>query len=235
MNDSLQNIIEPYILQLPNGRKVQFENGYIACLETDYVDGLIIEGVWGFTDLSGYYRSCIQDSLGIKEDEIRKLCRENINNNDKITLILLHSRNPDSRLKAVVLVPTQHCSAYEKLATAFYGKPYRDFYYNTIYEALKLLGETECKEIAFAAFTGCEGYYTTDPIIGKCAVEAVAHYALTNPSISKIVRTGGAPDFWEGVNYFNHHSDKVGHHGEIRRELEVRSGIVICAISWINP
>lgn len=232
MSDSAQTNSEPNVLKLPNGHKVLFEDagGGMARLETFCIDGLIIEGLWGFNDLGGYYRSCIKDSVGIEEKEIRKLCYENLYKNDKITLILLHSRNPNSTLKAVVLVPTQHCISYKELATAFYGKPYRDFYYNTIYEALRLLGDVECKEIAFAGLSGFCGYNATDPIIGKCAVEAVAHYALRNSSISKIVRMGDAPDFREGIDYFNNHPDKIGHHREIRRDLKVLADITFCTI-----
>lgn len=236
MNNPAQNSSELIILTLPNGREVRFENagGGMVCLETICIEGLIIEGLWGFNDLGDNYCNCIQNSLGIEEDEIRKLCSENTYKNDKISLMLLHSRNPISRLKAVVLVPTQHCLAYKEMAAAVHGKPYRDFYYNVIYEALRLLGEAECEEIAFAGLSGFCGYNATDPIIGKCAVEAVAHYTLRNPSISKVVRMGDAPDFSEGIGYFNKHPDKVGYHRDIQRTLEVLAGVTFCTIMFGN-
>lgn len=202
----------------------------MPCLETACIDGLIIEGLWGFNDLGSYYRECIKNSLGIAEDEIRKLCYENLYANGKATLMLLHSRNPNSKLRAVVLVPTQHCLAYEELATAFYGNPYRDFYYNIIYEALRLLGDIECKEIAIAGLSGFCGYNSTDPIIGKCVVEAVAHYALENPSLTKIVRMGDAPDFSEGISFINNHPERIGHHKDIRCDSKTQTGATFCKI-----
>ena len=189
---------------------------------TGDADGLIIEGSWGFSDLGGYYCNEIADLLGVDKNLIRKLCDDNTYRNEQVTLIALPSAIPESNLKAVAFVPTELGRAYTILAEPFFGKPYRDFYYNVIYEALKLLTEFGCTAIAIAGLRGAPAGHKD---INNCVAEAVAHFAIEHRTLRCVFTMGSGPDLSNGVRFFNDHPESIGRHREVRRKMLVEDRI----------
>ncbi len=225
------------ILNLPNGRGVIIDQHLDDAAEIE-TEGLIIGSNWGFNDLGGWYGQTFPALLGIPADMLRKL----INNplcilreftrprfqtylNDRIYIIVVQSRRPDSTLKAAAFVPTNNlCAAYKKLV---HGKPYCDFYYAVIFEAFELLADAGCSSISIAGIDGCG---ITHPDIQNCVAEALAHHALKNDGINKVVTISEGPDISYGINFFNENPEKLGTHREIQRELIVKDGISVLTI-----
>lgn len=225
-----------YALLLPNGHRVDFVQGLdvTSTLLEGKADGLIIEGLWGFNDLGGYGR-IITKLVGIDEREIISLCGQN-SDEESITIIALASRKSGSTLRGVVLVPTCGDRCYPKFGGEIHWIPGRgavqckprrrvidwlpckDFYYNTIYEAIGLLVGFGCSSIAIAGLTGSLAYHKN---IGNCAAEAIAHYCLESQSINKVLSVGYGPDMAYGVRYFNEHPKSIGRHREIHRRIRV--------------
>ena len=229
-----------FTLLLPNGNRVDFHQGLglTSTLLEGKADGLIIEGVWGFNDLGGFGRA-ITDLLGSDEHEIRSLCNQ-LNKAESLTVIALASRKPDSSLKGVVLVPTPFDRCYPNSGGEIHWEPgygalqyipgrkvtdwlpAKDFYYNTVYEALGLLANLGSSRIAIAGLTGSLIYHKN---IGNCAAEAIAHYSLKSPAIRKIYSVGYGPDMQYGVRFFDEHPEQIGCHREMHPRISVKDHV----------
>ena len=206
--------MEELTLHLPNDRHVRYGRGDIASLGGADSDGLIIEGAWGFNDLGGFYGGVISPLLGVDTGLVRRLCDDNNDQNEHVTLIALPSTVRESSLKAVVFVPTELGRPYQRLATPIFGKPHRDFYYNVVYEALGLLAEFGCTGIAIA---GLRGFPQGHKDIDHCVAEAVAHFALEHLTLRRVVTVSSGPDLSNGIRFFNEHPESIGRHREVTR------------------
>jgi hypothetical protein len=231
--------VSSQILHLLNGQDVTIDHcpGYATNIETE---GLIIGSLWGFNDLGGWYARTLPDLLGIQPKSLRnwienplnlpnRLIQVGLTNDQKeqIFITLIPSRRPDSTLKAAAFVPTSACEAYKKLVLS-YGKPYRDFYYAVIFEALNQLADAGCSTISIAGITSIDDPYLLE--INNCVAEAVAHYALKSQGISRVVTIGEGPDITYGINFFNNNPEKLGNHREIQSKLIVNDDISVLTI-----
>ena len=209
------------VLHLPNGGSVSiahYGHSVPNPLGTLGVDGLIIEGLWGFNDLGGFFGREIAELLGVSEVTIRNTCFEKIENSQQITVVALRSSNSGSTLKSVAFVPTETFTCCEKFRDAKLGLPCKDFYYNIIYEALELLVGHGCSCVAIANLTGYNYYHKN---IGNCVTEAVAHFAIENPMLQSVFSIGRGPDLTYGVTFFNEHPDLIGRHRPVAKEVHV--------------
>jgi TPR repeat protein len=209
------------VLNLPNGGNViirHYDHSTSKPLSNLGVDGLIIEGLWGFNDLGGYLGSEISALLGVSESTICKMCYEQIQKSQQITVVALRSSNSASKLKSVAFVPTEAFDCCEIFRDTKYGLPCKDFYYNITYEALDLLMVHGCSSVAIANLTGYTYYHKN---IGNCVAEAIAHFAIKNPKLQSVFSICRGPDLTYGVTFFNNHQDLVGQHRPIQRNVHV--------------
>jgi hypothetical protein len=211
-------------LRLPQGHQIKIDYFGFDGFENEY-DGMIIEGLYGFNN-HGYFDKKISRSLGVNPSLIRKLCDSNTHENDKVTLIVIPSIIPSSKLKAVVLVPTQTNNALGDIKLP-HSQPYRDFYYSIAYEALNtLVSRFDCKEIFV---TGLVGYCMEPPKlveVGNCVVDAIVNFSAVNHSIQRIL-IGGChpPDIDDAVRFYNSNPDKIESHRPVPTKCEVVDGI----------
>ncbi len=206
-------------LNLPNGYKIKVGRDFEGLIEGK-ADGLIIEGLWGFNDLGSVFGR----PLGLDRNQIERIFIAN-KQRDEITVSSFLYSGKISTLKAIAFVPTEHYRCYQKLAVPFFGKPYRDFYYSTVYEALGLLVGFGCTDIAIAGLTGYErdkGHID----LGNCVAEAVAHFAMENSSLHSVLSVGyGGPNLSNGIQFFNEHPEKIGRHRDIQSENIIENEI----------
>ena len=218
------------LLDLSGGRQLTIDQGtdLVALLDHGGADGLMIESWWGFNDLGGF-GSTIAKLLGIPVHRLRELS-EKFKDSEEITLLALTTVREESALKTVVLTPTPHHRCYERLATPFHGKPYRDFYYAVTYEALRILVESACASIAIAGITGANSKLS-EPDVGNCVAEAIAHCALAHPSLERIFITKNGPDVSYGIAHFKDHPNSLGKHRQIgSRSTTEENGNLICVV-----
>ena len=223
------------ILHLPNGGKVNighYKYSLANPLRSLRSDGLIIEGLWGFNDLGGYFGREIIELLGVGEDVIRKTCSEKIEKCQQITVVALRSLNAVGTLKSVAFLPTEAFRCCENIRDKKYGLPNKDFYYSVTYEALELLAGHGCSSVAIANLTGYNYYHKN---IGNCVAEAIAHFALDNRTLQSIFSIGGGPDLTYGVTYFNENPELIGRHRSVVREVHFGKYCSFTNISLPHP
>jgi hypothetical protein len=188
-------------------------------------DGLIIEGWPGFNDLGAHIK-ILEKAIGNKKN-ISKLCSIK-SESESVTITLLKCINPDNNIKGIVLVPTEHYKCYEQFATPFYGKPYKNFYYNVMYEAINLLSLVNSKNIAIANITGAN---PRSADIDHCVSSAIYNYIKSHSSIKSIFSTGQGPKIYDLTSLEFQHA--VSNHRDINRELTDIDDIeTISTIDW---
>lgn len=222
------------VLHLPSGGSIDighYGHNIPNALSTLGIDGLIIEGLWGFNDLGAHFGSEIVDLLGVSEVMIRNICYEIIQKNQQITVIALHSTNHTSPLKSVAFVPTEAFSCCERFRDTKYGLPCKDFYYNITYEALELLIKNGCSRVAIANITGYTYYHKN---IGNCVAEAITHFAINNPTLQSVFSIGRGPDLTYGINFFNENPDLIGQHRQTVREVTIENEFASTIITLPN-
>lgn len=106
-----------------------------ALLEHRCVDVAIMSSEHGFSPL-GSASDCLSETLGVSVEEIKQLADWNRFDNEKVTLVALRSRRENTALKGLILAPGETARCYRTFAMPIYGRPYRDFYYNVVYEAV---------------------------------------------------------------------------------------------------
>ena len=227
LNKSQKRPKEIAILNFPSGHKIEVCHN-IRGVHEGKADGLIIEGLWGFNDLGSIFGR----HLGLDRKRIEPLFIAN-QQSDDITVSSFLYAGTDSTLKAIAFVPTENSRCYQKLATSFYGRPYRDFYYNTVYEALGLLTGFGCADVAIAGLTGSERH-SADIELGNCVAEAIAHFAIENKSLRSVLSVGyGGPNLSNGIKYFNEHPENIGRHRNIQSEITIENDIT--SLSFVLP
>jgi hypothetical protein len=222
---------DSFTLSLPSGHQIAYEEGRLLkeVLLNGSIDGLIIEGVWGFNDLGGYGH-VILDLLGTSEANIRDICSEN----QKLTtptVVLVPSAVSGSTLKGITLVPTQNHKCYERWAQPHFGRPHRDFYYNVSYVALTSLIEKGCTSIGIAGLTGSLAHYGDDDV-GSCVAQAVAHAAIKFPQLRRVLSAGYGPVIVKTARYMSEHPESISEHRSIRQESFVVDNMLHTKLSW---
>jgi hypothetical protein len=208
---------------VPIGEK----QGLVETLEYDNVDGLVVEGLWGFNDLGGF-GGVIAQKLGVSAKQLRSIGEE-IEPRNGLTIVGVKSRVAGAKFKGIALVPTQNSVGYRERAVPLYGRPYRDFYYNVAYEAMALLIDIGCKDIAIAGITGSE-VLVGDPDIGNCVAEAIVHIAQDFQELRTVCSVGNGPRLSPGIDYFNRHPEQLGSHREIAKQTSVRGQVVLVTL-----
>jgi len=205
------------VLQLPNRDplEVSFEKHPDRSTETfARMDALVIETNWGFNDL-GIYGKYIAQAMDIDEYTFRfygePLIKESLP-----TIDVVPSLSPNPTLKAVALVSTPNCEAYEPFKGSS-GRPSKDFFYNITYEALSALVLMGCTNIGIAGLTGSL-LYVDDSQYKNAVAEAICHIAHDFPRLKRIQILSNGPDISHGINYFNEFTQESGLHKKISIE-----------------
>jgi hypothetical protein len=153
--------------------------------ERDEVDAVIVSTEEGFSPL-GSSRGFFERDLGIPYDaEIRPLARWNQDENEKVSIVALKSRNAQGLLRGVLLAPGENCLSYAPFAStshAYSPNPHRDYYYNVSYEAIAFLcQEWGARKIAISHLSA-SGRFHED--IATCHVEALMHFCNEHPDLA---------------------------------------------------
>lgn len=181
-----------------------FTSSLEELVEQGYIDCCIHSTEDGFSPL-GETKQFISNELGIAEGEIRELADWNRFENHEISLVGLPNQKPTGNLKGVVLAASETSKCYEQFAPAYYGRPYRDFYYNVAYESIHYCVKTlGARKLAMFHLSG-SGHFHED--IATCVAEALAHFCdmPDNPSISSFLFVGCCidPNHLAGIQRLN--------------------------------
>ncbi|MBU6402501.1 MAG: hypothetical protein KGS61_19445, partial [Verrucomicrobia bacterium] len=112
-----------------------FVTAFSDLAQSGEVDAFIVATEDGFSPL-GAARGFFADDLGRRETDIAELANWNRFQNERVTLVGLDSRRSGSRLRGIILAPSETSKCYERFAVPVHGRPYRDFYYNVTFEAI---------------------------------------------------------------------------------------------------
>lgn len=196
-------------------------------------DVAIVSTEAGFSPL-GASGSFFERDLGLSyEREIRALADWNRFDNDRVTLIAIASRRPDSALKGVILAPGGNTRSYARFVQSEYGKPSRDFYYNVSYEAFAhACDRWGARQLAISHLSS-SGQYHED--IATCHAEALGHYCDANPSSApeSFIFCGCCitPEHLQGIRRLNAEGQTTKYH-PISVEEERRGNAVLLRLDW---
>jgi len=209
-----------------------FSSSLEKLVQQRHVDCCIVSTEDGFSPL-GEWKQFFSNELGINEADIGRLAAWNRFGNHEISLVGLPNQRLTGNLKGVVLVAGETSKCYEQFAPAFYGRPYRDFYYNLAYESLeystKVLG---ARKIAMSHLSG-SGHFHED--IATCIAEALGHFCdiEDNPIISSFLFVGCCIELnhLSGIQRLNLEGN-VTRHRNIRTRTTQRNGFEIISFDW---
>lgn len=169
-----------YTLISPSGKSaVVTYGGDVELLAKEgSIDVYLVGSEDGFSPLGQAMEFLVED-LGIEKAFIKGLADWNRFKNDKVTLIAIPARRKGSALRGIVLCPTETCSCYERFARPMYGRPYRDFFYNVSYEAMRYAVEHwGCSRFALSHLSASRCFR---PDIATCSAEALLHLVNACP------------------------------------------------------
>lgn len=212
-----------------------FESPMEEMVAAGHADCCIVSTEDGFSPL-GNWKEYFAASLGTDTHTIGDLAGWNRFENDQISLIGLPNRNRDGSLKGVILAAGESALCYEQFAVPFYGRPYRDFYYNVAYESIayasKVLG---AQRIALSHLSSSNRFHQD---IATCIAEALAHFCDEehNPPIHSLIFVGCCikPEHFSGIPQLNTEGD-VTRHRTIRRSIAKRNGFDVVSFDWRSP
>lgn len=188
-----------------------FETPISEYIQAGRMDTLITSCEDGFSPL-GMVSEFISDDLGIPEKEISRLANRNRRCPD-VSLTALSPRRKGGLLKGVILAAGETSSCYEQFATPFYGRPYRDFYYNVTYEAIAYACTTwKSRHIGITHLSASGKFH---PDIASCTAEALAHFCdiADSPAIDSFAFVGCciSPTDLEDIRRLNQEGDTTRH------------------------
>lgn len=198
------------------------------------VDCCIVSTEDGFSPL-GASKRFFSSELGVPEADISSLADWNRFSNPDISLIGFPSKRENSNLKGLILAASGTSQCYEQFASAFYSKPYRDFYYNVAYESIayatKVLG---AKKIAISHLSA-SGHFHKD--IATCVVEALAHFCDidNNPNIFSFLFFGCCIHSGDlsGIKRLNLEGNMTKHRNISTQSRKVK-GYDVISLDWRN-
>lgn len=223
------------ILESRHGTRtsVEFDKRDLRTLaDSGEVDAFIVATEDGFSPL-GKNRSFLSSDLNISEQEIGELADWNRFENQQVTLVALRSRNSESRLRGVILAPSENSECYKRFATPRYGLPYRDFYYNITYEAIAhACGIWRARHIAISHLSGAGNFHED---IATCSAEALGHYCDGDGGthIESFVFVGCciSMEHLTGISRLNAKAEN-GQHLPIAISVENREGYDMIHLNW---
>lgn len=141
-------------------------------------DIAIVSTEEGFSPLGGS-RYFLESDLGISYDKvIRPIADWNRFENERVTLIVFPSQNPESLLKGVILAPGENCKSYSAFCSPYSKKPHRDYYYNVCYESIHFACRVlHAKKIAISHLSSSNKFHED---MTTCQVEALTHFCNAN-------------------------------------------------------
>lgn len=157
-----------------------FRTVFDGLVARDEADVAIVSTEDGYSPL-GASRSFLQRDLGISYDgEIRRLAQWNRSENPRVTLVALASRNPQGRLRGVILAPGSNTLSYGRFGhSTRYARPHRDYYYNISYEAFAYASlYWGARKLAISHLSGSGAFHWEMPI---CHAEALSHFCDEHP------------------------------------------------------
>lgn len=201
--------------------------------ERGEADVAIVSTEEGFSPL-GVSRDFFERDLGISyENEIKPLANWNRSNNERVTLVALASRRPDSLLRGIILAPGSNTRSYEPFARSYDPRPNRDFYYNVSYEATAHACRTWGARKVAISHLSASGQYHED--IATCHAEALAHFCDGNPDTApdSFIFCGCCitPEHLQGIRRLNTDGQSSKHH-PIRVECVAKDGATLLHLDW---
>lgn len=211
---------------------IQFDPGDLEPLARNgQVDAYIVATEYGFSPL-GLYSSFLADDLGVTTGEIVKLADWNRFKNPRITLVAIPSKRKHSLLRGVILACSETSECYKQFAKPFYGRPYRDFYYNVTYEAIAYAAKEWAARRPGISHLSASGRFSQD--IANCNAEALAHYCDSYPgSIDSFTFFGccmGKGHF-DGIKRLNPEGES-GRHRPIVTDIEQHETHSLIHLNW---
>ncbi len=195
------------------------------------VDAYIVATEDGFSPLGMNLRFLSED-LGVPVAEIKRLADWNRFENPRISLVALASRRSGRSLRGVILAASETSECYKRFATPFFGRPYRDFYYNVSYEAIAYVSsQWEARHLAISHLSG-SGRFHDD--IATCNAEALAHYCDAHAnSIDSFMFLGCCilPAHLSGISRLNMEGQTGAHHA-IATQVVNSDGYVLIHLNW---
>ncbi len=171
----MNTITSSHVLTAERFRVFHYDGEIKSLALSGGIDAYVVSTEEGFSPL-GSNLSFLADDLGVSALEIRRLADWNRFHNPNVSLIAVHSRNPDSLLKGIILAACETAKCYARFGESLYNrKPSRDFYYNVSYEAFAHAARAwGARRLALSHLSACNRFHSD---IATCAVEAFAHLA----------------------------------------------------------
>jgi hypothetical protein len=174
----------------------------------------------------------LTEDLGVPFEEIKRLANWNRSDNPHVSLVALASRRRESCLRGVILAACETSECYTKFATALYGRPYRDFYYNVTYEAISYsVAQWGARRLAISHLSA-SGRFHHD--IAMCNAEALAHYCDSHSKVIDSFMFLGcciSPEHLSGIARLNVEGEASAHR-HIATEVIDGDGHVLIHLKW---
>jgi hypothetical protein len=172
-------------IRLGHALKCEFS----SLAQSGSVDALIVSTEDGFAPL-GAVRPFISGDLGISEREISERADWNRFANQRVTLIALDSRRPDSLLKGIILAPAESSKCYEDFRAKTREPRLLDFYYHVTFAAIAHANNVWGARRLALSHLSASGRF--DESIASANVEALADFCAGAclPKIESLVFVG---------------------------------------------
>jgi hypothetical protein len=209
-----------------------FNNSFEQLVQQGEVDCFIVSSEDGFSPL-GAAKKFFSRELNIAESKISHLARFNRFLNQEVSLIGLPNQNTSSKLRGVILAAGESSDCYEQFATAFYGKPYRDFYYNVAYESISYAAHVlGARKIAISHLSGSHHFHKD---IATCIVEALTHFCdrVDSPEIDSFLFVGCCIEesHFSGIQQLSMERGISEHH-DIRLGYSLENEFEVVSLNW---
>jgi hypothetical protein len=210
-----------------------FQTLFGELAQRDEADVAIVSPEDGFSPL-GASRRFFEDDLGVSYSEhVGPLADWNHSVNTRVTLVAIPSRNPEGRLRGVILAPGSNSRSYGTYSRSSSQSPNRSFYYNVAYEAIAFVcRQWESRRIAISHLCGGRRFHAD---MATCQAEALAHFCDSDPQVApeSFVFCGCCitPDHLKGIQRLNAESG-ISRHIPIHVEQETTAGVTLLHLDW---
>jgi hypothetical protein len=210
-----------------------FDTLFEGLAKRDEADVAIVSTEDGFSPL-GASRAFIEADLQLSYDEkVRPLADWNRSENSRITLVAIASRNPNSRLRGLILAPGINTLSYKPFSHLTSPNPSRDFYYNVAYEAVAFVcRQWGARKIAISHLCGSGDFHAD---MATCQAEALAHFCDTDSQAApaSFVFCGCCItlDHLKGIHRLNAEAG-ITQHTSIEVETVITSDATLLHLDW---